>query len=137
MEQEWFPLVNKLTSTWCQRENITGWEIEKKLLSNPKLVTPRLLFELYTFNYQRTLFEKLLNDKIDDALRVINANPDQKQRRSVPNSTELNLDVFIELLNLLDSMVCFVMFLPCLRRFYLNYIFILKFSMWTSIFCIS
>jgi hypothetical protein len=40
------------------------------LLENPQKVTPRLLFELYTFNYQRTLFEKLLNDKIDDAIRA-------------------------------------------------------------------
>ena len=28
------------------------------------MLTPQLLFELYTYNYQRTLFEKLLNDKI-------------------------------------------------------------------------
>ena len=74
------------------------------------MVTPRLLFELYTFNYQRTLFEKLLNDKIDDALRVINSSQskgDSSRKSSLFDAqTGLNLDVFIELLNLLDLMVC-------------------------------
>ena len=78
-----------------------------QLLSDTSKVTPRLLFELYTFNYQRTLFEKLLNDKIDDALRVIERDDFKKTRR---NSTlfdlgGLNLDTFIELLNILDEVV--------------------------------
>ncbi len=40
-----------------------------QILDNPEKLTPQLLFEMYTFNYQRTLFEKILNDKIDDAER--------------------------------------------------------------------
>ena len=55
------------------------------LLENPKKVTPRLLFELYTFNYQRTLFEKLLNDKIDDAIRQNN------RQKKVKKDAEGNL----------------------------------------------
>lgn len=43
------------------------------LLNHPEKVTPRFLFELYTYNYQRTLFEKVLNDKTDDAIRKVKA----------------------------------------------------------------
>ena len=76
------------------------------------------MFELYTFNYQRTLFEKILNDKIDDAERAVCDVRKIKSRRDDPNfevfdenhifkkadnDDEADLTVFIELLNILDE----------------------------------
>ena len=76
-------------------------------------LTPLLLFELYTYNYQRTLFEKILNDKIDDAMRAVeeknssgcfgNKNQVDSENQGVE---EFSLNIFIELLNILDIMVC-------------------------------
>ena len=76
-----------------------------------------MLFELYTFNYQRTLFEKILNDKIDDAERAVESVRKIKKRSDDPNfevfdenhvfeasgGNEADLTVFIELLNILDE----------------------------------
>ena len=90
---------------------------KKKILSNPDQITPQLLFELYTFNYQRTLFEKILNDKIDDAERAVEKVRKIKSRKDDPNfnifdenhvfeefvGNEADLTVFIELLNILDE----------------------------------
>ncbi|CBY18263.1 unnamed protein product [Oikopleura dioica] len=74
------------------------------LLENPHKVTPRLLFELYTFNYQRTLFEKLLNDKIDDAIRKNKGKHKAKKDIEAPGSTNApNLSIFVELLNIFDE----------------------------------
>lgn len=91
---------------------------EKKILSNPELLTPQLLFELYTYNYQRTLFEKLLNDKIDDAERVVDDLKKIKRREDdskfnfydeshefepARSDDDPDLRYFIELLNILDQ----------------------------------
>lgn len=82
------------------------------------MLTPQLLFELYTYNYQRTLFEKLLNDKIDDAERVVDDLKKIKRREDdakfnfydenhefeTPRSdNDPDLRYFIELLNILDQ----------------------------------
>ena len=77
---------------------------------NPEKLTPRLLFQLYTHNYDRTLFEKLLHDKLDDALRVISRDKVRNIRRGTPSLScfadhHINLDTFIELLNILDEVV--------------------------------
>jgi len=96
-------------------------------LNNPEYLTPRLLFELYTFNFQRTLFEKILNDKVstfeliyaheqrklelfklDDAIRLVDSDKSKKNRRriGVDHNEEpdaINLDVFVEILNILDE----------------------------------
>ena len=76
----------------------------------PEKLTPRLLFQLYTHNYDRTLFEKLLRDKLDDALRVISKDTVRNIRRGTPSLScfadhHINLDTFIELLNILDEVV--------------------------------
>ena len=106
------------------------WNIEHlKILNNPEYLTPRLLFELYTFNFQRTLFEKILNDKVstdwngpirpdkyrkldgfklDDAIRFVDSDKSKNNRRRIGvDHTEepdaINLDVFVEILNILDE----------------------------------
>ena len=75
-------------------------------------LTPLLLFELYTYNYQRTLFEKILNDKIDDAMRAVeekNSSGCFGKKNQVDSENqgveEFSLNIFIELLNILDIMV--------------------------------
>lgn len=90
----------------------------RQILSNPEVLTPQLLFELYTYNYQRTLFEKLLNDKIDDAERVVDDLKKIKRREDdvkfnfydenhefepTRSENEPDLRYFIELLNILDQ----------------------------------
>ena len=92
--------------------------LSKKRSNKTLLVNPlKLLFELYTFNYQRTLFEKILNDKIDDAERAVDTVRKVKRREDDPDfkifdenhvfeqssENEADLTVFIELLNILDE----------------------------------
>ena len=56
--------ISRIQILLQQNRNFRGNIEHLKILNNPEYLTPRLLFELYTFNFQRTLFEKILNDKV-------------------------------------------------------------------------
>jgi len=69
------------------------------------MITPRLLFEFYTFNYERTLFEKILTDKLDDAQRIVNFEKKTADMTHCDSFNDINLDIFIEILNILDEIL--------------------------------